>query len=103
MYLFYCGTDSSFGREELWSPYFFIFIQEKQHETIVTRVGLEKTYPNGFSQWTWNLYCINTKSHGTNDDYDSRDVLNEIKEALKIYGLDGDPRDKDDFTFFFNF
>lgn len=92
MYLFYCGNDSSFGREELWSPDFFIFIQEKQNETIVTKVGLERTHPNGFSEIFWKLYFINAQLYEKRVEYDSKNVIEDLKNALRVYKVDGDPR-----------
>ena len=103
MYLFYCGDDYGFGREELWSPEFFVFIQEIQDKIIVTKVGLEETHPNGYSQRVWNIYSINSKYYETNIEYDSNSVISDLKAALIIYGFDGDPREKDVSTTDFNF
>ncbi len=103
MYLFYCGDDQAFGREEFWSPEFFVFIQEKQNELIVTRVGLKKTHPNGFSQRVWSIYCINSKYYETNIEYDSNNILADLKEALTTYGFDGNPREIDEASTEFDF
>lgn len=97
MYLFYCGDDSWFGREEKWSPYFFVFIQEKQTETIVTRLGLEDKYPRDYPnddkyQRIWRLFCINSIIYESNDKYDYRKLINALKAALKVYGVNGNPQ-----------
>ena len=92
MYLFYCGDDSAFGREEFWSPEFFVFVQEKQNETIITRVGMEMLFQNHHTQICWKLYCINTKCYETDRDSDSGNALDDLKAALRVYGINGDPR-----------
>ncbi|MCR5208900.1 MAG: hypothetical protein K6C99_01670 [Lachnospiraceae bacterium] len=96
MYLFYCNDDQAFGREEFWSPEFFVFIQEKQNELIVTRVGLKRKHFNNYSRQVWSLYSINSKCYKTNIEYDSKNILAYLKEALTTYGFDGDPREIDD-------
>ncbi len=103
MYLFYCGIDSAFGREEFWSPDYFIFIQEKQNEMIVTKVGLERTDPNGLTEILWKLYSINSKFYETNIDYDPKNVIDDLKDALRIYKVNGDPRRIDKTTISFDF
>lgn len=92
MYLFYCGTDQAFGREEFWSPDFFIFIKEKKNETIVAKIGLERTHPNGFGEIYWKLYCINAQLYEKSVNYDSKNVIDDLKNALRVYKVDGDPR-----------
>lgn len=103
MYLFYCGDDQAFGREEFWSPEFFVFIQEKQNELIVTRVGLKRKHFNNYSRQVWSLYSINSKCYKTSIEYDSKNILAYLKEALNTYGFDGDPREIDDESTEFDF
>ncbi len=103
MYLFYCGDDQAFGREEFWSPEFFVFIQEKPNELIVTRVGLKRSYPKGHSLRCWELYCINSKIYETNCEYDPKRVIVDLKSALDVYGPNGDPRKKEKTNVVFKF
>ena len=92
MYLFYTGIDSSFAREELWSPNYFLFISFETSDIAVIRIELKRVEDNSpevYKRWE----KINIKG----EYYKSGKEINEIsryyqdiKEALAFYGTFGE-------------
>ena len=88
-YLFYCGDDSSFARDELWSPEYFLLFCD---EFIVIRIELEREKERRQQcQVLWRILDVSIENTFTHELLDINDEYIElIHDALYVYGRNGD-------------
>ena len=91
--LFYCGDDSSFAREELWSPEYFLMFCD---EVIVIRLELDREKERRQQyQVLWKALNISIENISTHELLDiNDDYIELIHDALCAYGRNGDMNNK---------
>ena len=87
MYLFYCGDDSSFAREELWSPEYFILVSYEKDESIIIRMEFErKRLRNSYSRVLWKTLNIHGEKLSTHEKVDDLEKYYPyIEEAITVH------------------
>ena len=95
MYLFYAGDDSSFAREELWSPDYFIFISFETSDLALIRIELKREENNSHDVCKrWKKINIKGEYYKSGKKIDKiSNYYQDIKEALSFYGVDGEVSD----------
>ncbi len=95
IYFFNCGHDSSFAREELWSPEYFVLVSFEMDETIVIRMEFEhKRLRNSYSKVLWKILSIHGEKLPTHEKADDlRKYYKYIKEAITIREFHNDNLD----------
>ena len=95
IYFFTCGHDSSFAREELWSPEYFVLVSFEMDEIIVIRMEFErKRLRNSYSKVLWKTLSIHGEKLSTHEAVDDlRKYYQHIKEAISICEFHNDNLD----------